>query len=216
MSKRFSWQMLDSVPVIGIMRNVPEDIMHQITEQFAAAGLTTLEVTMNTPWATSAIASLSNKYSDTLNIGAGTVLTLQDLDDALAAGAQFIVTPIVNEDVIKACVSQNIPVFPGAYTPTEIYKAWSLGANMVKVFPASKLGIDYVKEVLAPLNNIKLLPTGGINLNNCTDFLQAGAKALGLATSLFPKDLIENSDWPALRNLFEQYVAKIKQYTGKA
>ena len=212
MKQGFSWQLMEAMPIVGIMRNIPAEAVYAITKHYYEAGLTTLEVTMNTTGATSLIDTLVKEYGDKLNIGAGTVLTLKDLDAALTAGAQFIVTPIVNEDVIFACVKQNIPVFPGAYTPTEIYKAWMLGASMVKIFPASKLGMEYIKEVLAPMNDLKLLPTGGINLDNCTSFLKAGARGLGLATSLFPKEYIENNNWDALRTLFEQYVAKITAF----
>jgi len=212
MSRIFNWEKMAAMPIVGIMRNIPINAQQHLIKHYYEAGLTNIEVTMNTHGAEAMIKALDEQYGDQLNIGAGTVLTLKQLDDALAAGASFIVTPIVNEDIIESCVERNIPIFPGAYTPTEIYKAWSLGAAMVKLFPASKLGIDYIKEVLAPLNDIKLVPTGGINLDNCTDFLKAGAKGLGLATSLFPKEYIETEDWNALRNLFEQYVDKIKTY----
>src|SRR5690606_18081736 len=105
---------------------------------------------------------------------------------ALDAGAQFVVTPITDEEVISACVERDIPIFPGAYTPTEIYKAWSLGASMVKVFPASKLGPDYIKEVLAPLQQIHLMPTGGVGLENMEAFYKAGAKGFGIGSQLIP------------------------------
>jgi len=214
MIRTFNWEMMHAMPVVGIFRNVSATAQQQIMKHYYEAGLTNIEITMNTPGATQMIASLVAQYDKQLNIGAGTVLTLNQLEEALAAGASFIVTPIVNEDVISACVKKNVPIFPGAYTPTEIYKAWTLGASMVKIFPASKLGIDYIKEVLAPLNELHLIPTGSINLDNCTDFLKAGAKGLGLATSLFPKAFIEQENWPALRELFEQYVSKIKAFKG--
>ena len=135
MSKPFSWEAFNKIPVVGIMRNIPQAQVEMIVSQYYEAGFTTLEVTMNSEGAAKTISYLSEIYTDTLNVGAGTVLTLEDLDEALTAGANFIVTPIVNEDVIKICVARKVPVFPGAYTPTEIYKAWSMGAAMVKVFP---------------------------------------------------------------------------------
>jgi 2-dehydro-3-deoxyphosphogluconate aldolase / (4S)-4-hydroxy-2-oxoglutarate aldolase len=164
---------------------------------------------MNSAGATETIASLVKNYGDRLNIGAGTVCDLNDLDKALLAGAQFIVTPILDEEVIRACVAANIPVFPGAFTPTEILKAWKLGATMVKVFPASKLGPEFIKELLAPLNYLKLLPTGGINLQNFREYFNAGAQGVGIGSGLFPAELINNGRWEELKQLYEQVVQEI-------
>jgi len=166
---------------------------------------------MNSANAAKDIAGLVELYGDELNIGAGTVCTLPDLEKALKAGAQFIVTPIVNDDVIKACVAANIPVFPGAYTPTEIYKAWLLGATMIKVFPATKLGASYIKEVLGPMDYLKLIPTGGINFDNFADFFNAGATGVGIGSHLFPKNVLENNDWEKLSKIFSSFTTK---YTG--
>lgn len=208
----FSWSRFEQMPIVGILRNFPVDLMDSLAATYAEAGLTNLEITMNSVGVEETIAFLSQKFGDKLNIGAGTVCDTKDLQKALAAGAQFIVTPILDEEVINACVRQGIPVFPGAYTPTEIYKAWKLGASMVKVFPASKLGPEYIKEVLAPLNQIKLMPTGGVTLDNCTDFLKAGAKGLGMGGQLFPKDLIETQQWPQVKAVLEQFVWKINTF----
>lgn len=209
MKTPFSWERFEKVPIVGIMRNLPLHIMQKLVSTYIDGGLTNLEITMNSAAATTTIKEIADSFGDRLNIGAGTVCTLAELDAAISAGAQFIVTPIVNEDVITACVNAAIPVFPGGYTPTEIYKAWSLGASMVKIFPATRLGPEYIKEVLAPLNQVKLMPTGGVTLDNCTDFMQAGAKALGLGSSLFPKDLIATEDWGGLKKIFESFAYKM-------
>ncbi len=211
MNQTFSWKLFEQMPVVGILRNFPSEVMLPLALHYTEAGLTTLEITMNSAEAETTIALLIEKYGDRLNIGAGTVCTMTDLEKALAAGARFIVTPILDEDVIKSCVDRQIPIFSGAYTPTEIYKAWNWGASMVKVFPASRLGPEYVKEVLAPLNQIKLMPTGGITLDNCTDFLKAGAKGLGMGGQLFPKELILNQDWPKVKAVFRQFVEKLSE-----
>jgi len=133
----------------------------------------------------------------------------------LDAGAQFIVTPIIDEAVIKKCLALKIPIFPGAYTPTEIYRAWSLGATMVKVFPAGKLGPDYIKEVLAPLNQIQLLPTGGISLDNIRAFIKAGAKGFGIGSSLVPKHMVENGEWDALYDHLIKFVNQYKAFLNE-
>lgn len=215
MSKSFSWEAFNSMPLVGILRNVPLAKVKVLAGLYDESGLTTLEITMNSASAAETISYLSGKFGDTLNIGAGTVCTVEDLNQALTAGATFIVTPILNEDVIKACVEKKVPIFPGAYTPTEIYKAWSLGAEMVKVFPATRLGSSYIKDVLAPLPYLKLLPTGGISLNNFTEFLQAGAKGLGIGSTLFPPALIEEGSWDELNKLFLSFVKKFNDY-GKS
>lgn len=212
MSNPFSWEAFEHIPVIGIMRNIPSAKTELLASHYLQSGFTTLEVTMNSENAAEVISTLVKTFGQQLNIGAGTVLTLNDLDKALAAGATFIVTPVLNEDVIQACVLGNVPVFPGAYTPTEIYKAWSLGAAMVKVFPATRLGASYIKEVLAPLNRIKLVPTGGITIDNFTDFLKAGATGLGIGSQLLNPELIKNDDWNSLDALFSEFVEKYKAF----
>jgi 2-dehydro-3-deoxyphosphogluconate aldolase/(4S)-4-hydroxy-2-oxoglutarate aldolase len=161
---------------------------------------------MNTQAAEEIIRFAADKYKGQLNVGAGTVCNTDELDLAIRAGSQFIVTPILDPDVVRACVSKNIPVFPGAYTPTEIYQAWKLGASMVKVYPATSLGPEYIKDVKAPLNKIKLMPTGGISLGNIEAFMKAGADGLGIGGQLFDKQLIKNQNWDGLLEHFKQYV----------
>lgn len=215
MNQTFSWELFERMPIVGILRGFPAQQVSLLSKYYAEAGLTTLEITMNSKDAPQTINALVNSVQGRLNVGAGTVCTLADLDQALEAGAQFIVTPILDEAIIKKCVAMNIPVFPGAYTPTEIYKAWTLGASMVKVFPASKLGPDYIKEVLAPLNHIKLMPTGGISLDNFRDYLRAGAKGLGVGSQLIPKHLVENNAWEELKNHFTGFVNSYKAFLNE-
>jgi 2-dehydro-3-deoxyphosphogluconate aldolase/(4S)-4-hydroxy-2-oxoglutarate aldolase len=211
MGRSFSWQRFDALPVVGILRHFPSHQVEMLATQYWQAGLTTLEVTLNSPDAVGMLSLLANRFGDRLNIGAGTVCTKKDLGKALDAGAQFIVMPILDKEVIKACRKEKIPVFPGAYTPTEIYKAWSLGADMVKVFPAGDLGPRYIKEVLAPLDQIRLLPTGGISPENYADFFQAGAKGVGMGSHLFPRHLVENGDWEELGKFFSAFVMSYKE-----
>ena len=153
----FSWKRFEEMPIVGIIRGVSLEDFKQILPIYQQAGLTTVEVTMNTPDVESLIHYAAAEYAGVLNVGAGTVCNLNDLEKALSYGAQFIVTPLVNEEVIQRCVAIGIPVFPGALTPSEIYKAWSLGAEVIKVFPAGYLGANYLKEIKAPLDKIKML-----------------------------------------------------------
>lgn len=216
MSKKFNRQLFDSLPVVGIMRNFPASVLQPVVTAYADAGLTTLEITMNSPGATETIAGLRSDFGDRLNIGAGTVCTRKDLDKALDSGAQFIVTPIISKDVIKACVKKDVPVFAGAMTPTEIYKAWHWGATMVKVFPAGRLGPGYIKDVLEPLTGISLLPTGGVNGENFIEFMKAGAAGAGIGSALFPKDIIGEQRWDSLAALYATLVTRFHNYKKEA
>jgi len=208
----FNWALYNKAPIVGILRNVPLLKVLKIAKTCLDSELYTIEITMNTPGAAEIIAALRLDFPE-LNVGAGTVCSMQDLNIAITAGAQFIVTPIIDESVIRSAVSQNVPIFPGAYTPTEIYKAWSLGASAVKVFPATQLGTQYLKDVLAPLNQIKLLPTGGVSSENIESFFQAGAVGVGMGSSLFDNVLINNEDFEGLKKHFEKIRKKIRRFS---
>ncbi|HZY40028.1 MAG TPA: bifunctional 4-hydroxy-2-oxoglutarate aldolase/2-dehydro-3-deoxy-phosphogluconate aldolase [Mucilaginibacter sp.] len=212
MSVPFSFELFYKMPVVGIMRGIPDDCVDPIAEVYCCSGLTCLEITMNSSNAEEHIKSLVENYHDRLNIGAGTVCSMADLERALSAGAQFIVTPIINDEVIKTCVNANIPIFPGAYTPSEIYKAWAMGATMVKLFPASDLKPGNIKEILAPLNFVSLMPTGGVTLENFTEYFKQGAKAVGIGSHLFPKDIVERQDWLALSEIYKAFVKKYNDF----
>ena len=190
----FSWELFNKMPLIGIIRNLSIEDIKYAMEVFAEAGFTNVEVTLNTKNATEAIAYMAQQYAGKINIGSGTVCTLNDLEMAVDAGTQFIVSPIIKKEVIVKSVAMGIPIFPGAFTPTEIYEAWELGAPMVKVYPAGSLGPDYITSVLSPLNSIKLLPTGGVNVSNAKAFMKAGAYGLGVGGELFNKKIIASRD----------------------
>jgi 2-dehydro-3-deoxyphosphogluconate aldolase/(4S)-4-hydroxy-2-oxoglutarate aldolase len=212
MNNDFSFDLFNQMPVIGIMRNIPDECVEPIARVYCHSGLTCLEITMNSSNAEKHIAALVAGYRGRLNIGAGTVCSVSDLEQAIAAGAQFIVTPIINDEVIKTCVDKRIPIFPGAYTPSEIYKAWSMGATMVKLFPAGDLKPGKIKEILAPLNFVSLMPTGGVTLENFTQYFDHGAKAVGIGSRLFPKDIIATEDWPALGSIYQAFVKKYNDF----
>ena len=207
-NNKFSWDLFHKMPIVGIIRNVDAEDVKTILPLCIEAGLTTVEITMNTPGAADMIRDAIEEQAGILNIGAGTVCNKADLEEALEAGAQFIVTPIIDKKVIKSCVKKGIPVFPGAYTPSEIYRASSLGAPMIKIYPATSLGPEYIKDVKAPLNNIKLLPTGGVSLHNLLDFKKAGADGFGIGSQLFDKELIKNKKWNELKTHIQQFTSR--------
>lgn len=206
----FSWALFDKMPIVGIIRNLSVEEINFVLPIYKEAGFTTVEITLNTPEALTVIQTLAKQYKGELNVGAGTVCTVNDLTDAVNAGANFIVTPILQVEVVKKCVSMNVPIFPGAFTPTEIYEAWALGASMVKLYPASVVGPAYVSAVLAPLNKVKIMPTGGIHLSNMLAFMKAGSAALGVGSELFDKKIIQKRDTEAMLAHFKLFAQQMQ------
>ncbi len=201
----FSESLFLKVPVVGILRGYHKEQVLKIVEIYEAVGYTNVEITMNTPDVLGIIAAVAQQFSGRLNIGAGTITTLEEVDLAHKAGAQFMVSPVVDERVITHCVKKGLPIFPGAYSPTEIFNAAKAGARMVKVFPASTLGPKYIKDVLAPLNDLELMPTGGVTTANVPEYLKAGAKAFGMGGFLFNDALIEKEDWEGLERHLKEF-----------
>lgn len=196
---QFSWNKFNNYPVVGILRGYTLAETIPLIEVLIEEEWPSIEVTMNTDKAAEQIKQLVKSYGTKINIGAGTVTTMAELDDALNAGANFIVTPIVNIEIIKKCVAQDIPVFPGAFSPSEIFSAWEAGANMVKLFPANHLGPAYLKDIKAPLSNIKVLATGGISSDNIAEYKNAGANGFGIGSAVFKRDKILSQDWQWIR-----------------
>ncbi|MEM9866681.1 MAG: bifunctional 4-hydroxy-2-oxoglutarate aldolase/2-dehydro-3-deoxy-phosphogluconate aldolase [Bacteroidota bacterium] len=213
--KKFSESRFLDTPVIGILRGYSKDQVLKIAQTYVEAGYSNLEITMNTPNSLEIIKSVAAEFEGKLNIGAGTVLSKKQVDQVLDSEGQFIVSPIVDMNVITYCVRKEVPIFPGAYSPTEIYRAAEAGARMVKVFPATNLGPDYIKDVLAPLNHLELMPTGGVNLENLEVFVKAGAKAFGMGGNLFRNELIQKEDWDGLKNHLLKFKATLmKSFKG--
>lgn len=202
MGTNYKPELFEQMPVVGIIRNVSLETIEEILPYYIKAGLTTLEITMNSDNVSAIIKAVAANHPE-INVGAGTVCTMDDLMQALEAGATFIVTPIMDVAVMKYCNENNIPIFPGAFTPLEIYNANKLGATAVKIFPATQMGPGYVKDILGPLDTIKLLPTGGVDVNNIQSFFQAGAVGVGMGGSLFDKKLIEAKNYELLYQHFK-------------
>jgi 2-dehydro-3-deoxyphosphogluconate aldolase / (4S)-4-hydroxy-2-oxoglutarate aldolase len=186
---------------IAVIRSSEMEIAKKMALAVAAGGMKLIEITWNSDRAGDLIKQLRRELPD-CTIGTGTLLDMADLESAIASGVQFIFTPHVNAEIIHTANLQNIPVIPGALTPTEIVNAWNHGADCVKVFPVQSLGgINYIKSLQAPLSNIPLIPTGGVTLANAHEFIQAGAVAVGLSSELFPQDLIKGQKWDAISQL---------------
>lgn len=192
--------------IVAILRGYTVSEVVSIAEAMADGGIRSLEVTLNSPNATESISQLSKRLGHRMLIGAGTVLEEVELQDALDAGAKFIVSPHTSPALIERTRRQGAVSIPGAFTPTEVVQAHRAGGQLIKIFPSS-LGVSYIKELRAPLNNIPLMPTGGINAGNIQDFKNAGAFAFGIGSALLPgKGKVDDSFLSKVRQLSEELV----------
>ncbi|MBE9208323.1 bifunctional 4-hydroxy-2-oxoglutarate aldolase/2-dehydro-3-deoxy-phosphogluconate aldolase [Nostoc sp. LEGE 06077] len=183
---------------IAVVRASKIELGEQMAMAVVSGGMQLIEITWNSDRAAELIAKLRMKLPDCL-IGTGTLFNVQQLQDAIASGAQFLFSPHLDIEMINAAVAKDVPIIPGALTPTEIVNAWHHGASCVKVFPVQAVGgVSYIKSLQAPLGHIPLIPTGGVTLENAPEFIQAGAVAVGLSSELFPKKLVATENWEAI------------------
>lgn len=187
-----------ATPLVGILRREDEFDYAGMVGALIEGGLSTVEISFTHPSAPRQLARMVAAAQGRLNIGAGTVTTIERLSLARTAGATFVVTPALDPEVAAATLGAKLPFFPGAYTPTEIMSAHRMGATMVKLFPAVSLGPAFLGQFKAALPEVRLLPTGGIACAKITEWKRAGADGLGLGGSLFPENLITSANWSAL------------------
>jgi 2-dehydro-3-deoxyphosphogluconate aldolase / (4S)-4-hydroxy-2-oxoglutarate aldolase len=193
-------------PILGILRGVEADLIEPLVETVISAGLQTLEITMNTPGAAGLIKKAKQAAGQRLTLGAGTVLSQQDLKSALGSGASFIVLPVLVREVVEYCVKNKIPVFPGALTPQEIYQAQAAGATMVKVFPAKFFGPEYLLQIKGPFEQIELLACGGVTAKNLKDYFSSGASAVTFGASIFRKDWLAAKDFKSIGQAVKDFI----------
>lgn len=197
--------------VVAVLRLDDGNKLPAIIDALAAGGIKAMEITMTTPNAIELIDSISKTTDSDFFIGAGTVLDGETANRVINAGARFVVSPILNPQIIDAAHKQDTAVFPGAFTATEIHSAWQLGADVVKVFPATALGPRFFKDIHGPLPEIKLTPTGGVALDNTADFIRSGACCVGVGTALLNKQMIAENDWKGLTALAEKFVEEVRK-----
>ncbi|NMG05537.1 bifunctional 4-hydroxy-2-oxoglutarate aldolase/2-dehydro-3-deoxy-phosphogluconate aldolase [Brasilonema sp. UFV-L1] len=197
--------------VIAVVRASEISLTRQMALAVASGGIQLIEITWNSAGATELITQLRVELPN-CTIGSGTLLNLQQMQEAIAAGAQFLFTPHVDPVMIQAAVNIGVPIIPGALSPTEIVTAWSCGASCVKVFPVEAVGgVNYIRSLQGPLGHIPLIPTGGVTLENAKEFLQAGVIAVGLSSQLFPKEFVDIEDWKAIASLAASLMQKISE-----
>ena len=207
-------RMLNPGVVAVIRADSSEQLMH-VARALRDGGVTGMEVTMTTPNALQVIEDVTRELGDSILMGVGTVLDEATARLAILAGAQFVVTPVMRPEVIALCNRYSKPIVAGAYTPTEALTAHEAGADFIKIFPADGLGPNYIKALKAPLPQLEISPTGGVDVNTAGDFIRAGCAAVAAGSSLVSKEILKSGDWAKLTETARAFVQAVAQARGK-
>lgn len=194
------YSILNGIKLVPVLRKIPYSHCIELVNALIAGGIKAVEITMDSNEALEMIREVKKNNSERIVVGAGTVLNREQCMNAIHAGADFIVSPILNLDVVKICLENNVPVIPGVFTPTEMETAFNSGAKMIKLFPAASLGTDFIKNVKGPLPHIELMVTGGINLETARSYIEAGAQIIGAGSSFIKKEWLQTKNWGAIKN----------------
>jgi 2-dehydro-3-deoxyphosphogluconate aldolase/(4S)-4-hydroxy-2-oxoglutarate aldolase len=216
MNKDLEKTVLDT-RVVAIVRGFAPDVCVRLAESYLKGGIRLVEVTFNQrnpeSWKDTALAikTIKERFAGDIRVGAGTVLTEEQLSICADAGGEYIVTPNVNPALIASAVKQGLSAMPGAFTPSEAVDAWAAGASFVKLFPAGSLGPDYVKAVRAPLSHIPFLAVGGISAANAASYMDAGCVGVGVGGNLTNREWIESGSWDKIEDAARQLVLAVKR-----
>ena len=183
---------------VAVIRVKEPDKLKKVIEAIHAGGVSVAEITMTVPNAIQLIEKMTAELDNEIIIGVGSVLTAAVAENAIKAGAKYVVSPILKKEIIDTAHKYNIPAMPGCFTPTEIQYAFELGADIIKVFPADVVGMEFFKAILAPMPHLKLMPTGGVTLTNAGNWLRAGACAVGIGSALLDKEAIKSENYSKL------------------
>ena len=183
--------------------------MFEVVGALARGGVRTLEITMTVPGAVEVIRDVAKAVPPGVVLGAGTVLDADAARRVIDAGARFVVAPVFDLDTVRVCHERDVPVMPGCYTPTEMLQAWRAGADLIKVFPATSLGPGYLKDIAAPLPQLKLVPTGGVTPENAGTWIKAGAVALGLGSALVDHAAVAAGDFGRIEALARLAISNV-------
>ena len=202
---------IEDLGIVAVIRLKDPGKLRAVIDAIAEGGVRALEVTMTVPGAVDLIRALAPTLPSGFLLGAGTVLDPGTAIEVIDAGAQFVVSPIFRPAIIDACHTRDVAALPGCFTPTEILEAWEAGADIVKVFPATALGPTYLKDIRGPLPQVKLMPTGGVTLDNADAWIGAGAVAVGVGTALLDAKAIADGAFDVLRANAERIVANVRK-----
>lgn len=211
MNKIDTLNLIRETGIIAIMRAKSSDQLIAAADAIKKGGVKIIEVTMTTPGALDVIKTAVKRYGQEISFGAGTVLDAETARSAILAGADFIVAPTLNLEMIALCNRYSIPVTPGCYTPTEMLTAWEAGADLIKLFPASVGGPSLIKAIRAPLPQLEIVPVGGVDLNTAAEFIRKGAAALGVGSSLINQKLLDAGDMDELTRRATAFIEEVKK-----
>src|SRR5947209_8091734 len=212
MSKETQLRQVLEGGIVAVVRSPDSRQLVEVCRALADGGVTTVEITMSVPNALEVVRQVRQELGARILLGAGTVLDPETARAVLLAGAEYIVAPTVNLDVIRLCQRYDKLVMPGAFTPTEILTAWEAGADIVKVFPADVVGPAYFKALKGPLPQIRVMPTGGVDLTTAAAFLKAGACCLGVGSQLVEPKAVKERNFDRIRDLAKQYVGIVQKF----
>jgi 2-dehydro-3-deoxyphosphogluconate aldolase / (4S)-4-hydroxy-2-oxoglutarate aldolase len=198
MSRKETIQQISNLGVIAVIRLQDANKLSRVVDAIRSGGVKAIEITMTVPNAIPMIRSLAANLPPDVLLGAGTVTNPQTAEEVIQAGARFVVSPVLNPEMIKVCNAADIAVLPGCYSPTEIFAAWDAGADVIKIFPATSLGPKFLKDIAGPFPYIKMMPTGGVTLDNVGEWIAAGAVAVGIGSDLLDKKAIEQGNYAVL------------------
>jgi 2-dehydro-3-deoxyphosphogluconate aldolase/(4S)-4-hydroxy-2-oxoglutarate aldolase len=215
MSREQHLQRIIDCGIVAVVRFSDPEPLVEVVKALADGGVTVAEITLTVPDALDVINQAKQQLGDRVLLGAGTVLDPETARAALLAGAEYIVAPNLNLDVIKLCRRYDKLVMPGAFTPTEIVTAWEAGADIVKVFPAEVVGPEFFKAIRGPLPQVKLMPTGGVDLRTAEEFLKAGAVCLGIGSQLVNPQAVAAGDFGRITQLAQQYTEIVRRHRMK-
>lgn len=206
-------QLIEKGGVVPVVRLPDLAGAVELARALLDGGVTAFELTMTSPGALDALTLLRERVPAFVRgeaaLGMGSVLNRKMAAEAIARGAQFVVAPTLDLPTVHYCAGLGVPVMPGAFTPTEVQTAWQAGASVVKVFPATKLGPGYFEDILAPLPHLKLMPTGGVDMENASSFVRAGAVAVGVGSALVRREWVADGDWQAITEQAGRFVAAV-------
>ena len=211
-------QIIDGLLTPGVVAIIRADNSEQLIDASRAlidGGVSGIEITMTTPNALKVIADMRRVFGDKVLAGVGSILDVKTAEAAVEAGAEYVITPVLKPNVIAFCNRVGKPVFSGSYTPTEAQTAFELGADFIKIFPADGLGPAYIRAIRGPLPHLRIVPTGGVDVNTAGDFIKAGCVAVAAGSTLVSKDILKNKDWAKLTDLAGQFIAAVAKARGK-
>jgi len=214
-SKEKSMKLIYDTGLIPIIRVESADIAFKVADAFLDGDVNIIEVTMSVPGAVDVVKQLVEKFGDKVLVGTGTVVDGKMAEEVINAGSQFVVSPNYSRDLIETAIKHNKPIIPGALTPTEIFDAFTMGADAVKVFPCGTVGgASYLKAIRGPLPHIPLVPTGGVNLETAGPMLEAGAYALGVGGAITDKKAIKEGKFEVITENVREFIDVVKRYRG--